>query len=105
METGCPMTCPVCGGSGQITKMSEETKRRFLESLDVWASLREKSNAQLAGVVKEIESYLSLRDLSPVVSEFLSEVWWRLHAAEEPIEETQRKMEALSNDPVWLASE
>ena len=99
-----PLTCPQCQGAGVVT-VTEEGKRRFLEGLAVWAELREKSNAELARMVCEFENYLRHRDLSPAVFQFLGEVWWRLQAADEPAEETRRKIEALSDDPEWLAKE
>jgi hypothetical protein len=99
-----PQKCPTCNGTGQVT-LTEESKRRFLESLDHWARLRETSNAKLAGMVSEIENYLRLRDLSPLVHQFLQEVWWRLQTADEPIEDTRRKIQTLSDDPKWLAKE
>jgi hypothetical protein len=99
-----PMTCPRCNGDGKIT-IDEESKRNFLQSLWQWEHLTKMRNAELAGMVAELENYLRWRDLSPLLHSWLGEVWWRLQAADEPIEETRRKIDALSDDPAWLEKE
>jgi hypothetical protein len=96
-----PVTCPQCHGEGKVV-VSEESKRRFLQGLWQWEALKGKSNVELAGMVSEIENYLRHRDLSPVIHQWLGEVWWRLQAADEPIEETRRKIDGLTEDPAWL---
>lgn len=96
------IVCPICDGTGKAV-FSEAAPRRFLEGLDYWARLREMTNEELAGAINETRNYLALRDLSPVVSQVLDEVWWRLHAANEPIEVTRSKIDALGENPEWLA--
>lgn len=100
-----PLTCPQCNGAGILLAATEESKRRFLESIDHWAKLQRMPNADLARQVNEIENYLRYRDLSPIVFEWLREVWWRLNAADEPIEETRRKIEVFQNNEEWLESD
>lgn len=99
-----PSICSRCNGTGKYTA-TEEDKRNFLAGTFRSEELRKSSNAKLAGMLCEIENYLRHRDLSPLIFEWLQEVWWRLHAAEESAEETRRKIEALSNDPLWLEAE
>lgn len=96
-----PVTCPQCGGKGEVV-VSEEAARSFLRGLYQWEALRGKRNAELAGVLNEVQNYLRNRELSPLVFTLLDEVWWRLHAADEPIAETRRKVDTLGDDPEWL---
>jgi hypothetical protein len=97
------MACPRCQGSGKAT-ITEASKRAFLEGLWQFKALEKMPNAELAEALNEVQNYLRFSDLSPLVFRLLDEIWWRLHAAHEPVEETHRKIEALRNDPAWLES-
>lgn len=98
-----PQTCPNCEGKGVVT-ITDERIEKYLGGLGRREGLRRMPNAKLATVVNEVQNYIRHRGLSPLVMEVLDELWWRLHAAEEPIEETVRKIEALQDDPAWLES-
>ena len=97
-------TCPVCSGSGVVT-ISREQQQRFLAHLETWAALRDKSNAELASLTTEIQECLRGHDVPQSVFQWIDEVWWRLHIANEPVEDTARKIKALGEDEEWLKAE
>src|SRR5688572_20201082 len=95
------MRCPHCKGTGEFIS-TKQTKLRALEIIELWGILRDKSNVELADLIKPIEDYLRDRDLVPAIFSFLDEIWWRLQIANDTIKETHIKIEKLSNDPEWL---
>lgn len=98
-----PSKCPHCGGTGTIV-VTDVHIASFIEILDGAATLKKRRNSELAEAINEVRNYLGSRGVSSwAVTSVLDEVWWRLHAADEPAEVTRAKIEAMSNDQEWLS--